>query len=86
MHKDAISAQLTPIFPLFHSKTEVPGADSLSFLPDTARAYLAHMGDHVDREVAMSRQDKEIETEAARQAHYIRWAQIMKVPDPCGHQ
>jgi hypothetical protein len=44
------------------------------------------MGDRVDREVAMSRRDKEIETEAARQAHYIRWAQIMKVPDPCGHQ
>ena len=44
------------------------------------------MGDCVDREVAMSRQDKEIETEAAWQAHYIRWAQIMKVPDPCGHQ
>ena len=44
------------------------------------------MGDCVDQEVAMSRQDKEIETEAAWQAHYIRWAQIMKVPDPCGHQ
>jgi hypothetical protein len=34
----------------------------------------------------MSQQDKEIETEAAWQAHYIRWAQIMKVPNPCGHQ
>ncbi len=44
------------------------------------------MGDCVDREVAMSQQDKEIETEAAWQAHYISWAQIMKVPDPCGHQ
>jgi hypothetical protein len=44
------------------------------------------MGDPVDREVAMSRRDKKIETEAARQARYIRWAQIMKVPDPCGHQ
>ncbi len=44
------------------------------------------MGDCVDREVAMSQRDKEIETEATRQTHYIRWAQIMKVPDPCGHQ
>jgi hypothetical protein len=44
------------------------------------------MGDRVDQEVAMSQQDKEIKTEAARQAHYIRWAQIMKVLDPCGHQ
>ncbi len=44
------------------------------------------MGDRVNQEVAMSRRDKEIETEATWQAHYIRWAQIMKVPDPCGHQ
>ena len=44
------------------------------------------MGDRVDREVAMSRRDKEIETEAARQAHYISWTQVMNIPDPCGHQ
>ena len=44
------------------------------------------MGDRVDREVTMSRRDKEIETEAARQAHYIRWTQVMNIPDPCGHQ
>ncbi len=53
------------------------------FLHDTARANLAYMGDHIDREVAMSRRDKEIETEAARQAHYIQWGLIM---GPCGHQ
>ncbi len=34
----------------------------------------------------MSRQDKEIETEATRQAHYISWTQVMNIPDPCGHQ
>ena len=34
----------------------------------------------------MSRQDKEIETEAARQAHYIQWGLIMGILDPCGHQ
>jgi hypothetical protein len=44
------------------------------------------MGDSVDREVALSRRDKEIETEAARQAHYIRWCEIMSIPDACGHQ
>jgi hypothetical protein len=44
------------------------------------------MGDHIDQEVAMSQQDKEIETEAARQAHYIKWAQVMNIADPCGHQ
>ncbi len=60
--------------------------DSLLFLHDTARANLAHIGDRVDREVAMSRQDKEIETEAARQAHYIQWGLIMGILDPCGHQ
>ena len=44
------------------------------------------MGDCVDQEVAMSQQDKEIETEAAWQAHYIQWGLIMGIFDPCGHQ
>jgi len=44
------------------------------------------MVDPIDREVAMSRRDKEIETEAARQAHYIQWGLIMGILDPCGHQ
>jgi hypothetical protein len=44
------------------------------------------MGDCIDREVAMSRRDKEIETEAARQAHYIQWGLIMGILDPCSHQ
>jgi hypothetical protein len=39
---------ITPIVRLLDSHTEVPGADSLSFLPDTARANLAHMGDRID--------------------------------------
>jgi hypothetical protein len=44
------------------------------------------MEDCVDQEVAMSRRDKEIETEAAQQAHYIQWGLIMGILDPCGHQ
>ncbi len=44
------------------------------------------MGDRIDREVAMSQRDKEIETEAAWQAHYIQWGLIMAILDPCGHQ
>jgi hypothetical protein len=32
---------------------EVPGADSLLFLQDTAQANLAHMGDRVEQEVVM---------------------------------
>jgi len=35
------------------------------------------MGDRINREVAMSRRDKEIETEATQQAHYIQWGLIM---------
>jgi hypothetical protein len=44
------------------------------------------MRDHVDREVAMSQQDKEVETEAARQSHYIFWCSIIGIPDPCGNK
>ncbi len=77
-----------PIFWLFNLHAEVPRADSLLFLHNTARAKLAHMGDRVDQEVAISQQDKEIGTEAAWQAHYILWGLIMGILilDPCGHQ
>ena len=34
----------------------------------------------------MSQQDKEIETEAARQSHYIFWCSIIGIPDPCGNE
>jgi hypothetical protein len=44
------------------------------------------MGDRVDREVAMSQQDKEIETEAAWQSHYIFWCSIIGIPDLCGNE
>ncbi len=44
------------------------------------------MGNCVGQEVAMSQQDKEIETEAAWQAHYIQWKLIVGISDPCGHQ
>jgi hypothetical protein len=44
------------------------------------------MGDCVDREVAMSRRDKEVETEAARQSHYIFWCSIIGIPDLCGNK
>ncbi len=32
----------------------------------------------------MLRGDNEVETEAARQAHYIFWCSLIGVPDPCG--
>jgi hypothetical protein len=44
------------------------------------------MGDRVDRKVAMSRQDKEVETEAARQSHYIFWCSVIGILDSCGNE
>ena len=32
----------------------------------------------------MSRRNKDLETEAARQSHYIAWCAIIGIPDPCG--
>jgi hypothetical protein len=32
----------------------------------------------------MSQRSKDLETEAARQSHYIAWCSIMSIPDPCG--
>jgi hypothetical protein len=84
--KESVNKDSPPFFRLFDSHTEVPGADSLLFLHNTAQANLTHMGDRVDQEVAMSQQDKEIETEVAWQAHYIQWGLIMGILDPCGHQ
>jgi hypothetical protein len=56
------------------------------FLLASARANLSHMGDCVDREVAMSQRDKKVEIEAARQSHYIFWCSIIGIPDPCGNE
>jgi hypothetical protein len=42
------------------------------------------MGHRVDQEVANSRRSSDIETEATRQAHYIKWSDIIGIPDPCG--
>jgi hypothetical protein len=64
----------------------IPGAESLLFLLASTRANLSHMGDCVDREVAMSQQDKEVETEAAWQSHYFFWCLIIGILDPCGNK
>ncbi len=42
------------------------------------------MGHRVDREVANSQRSSDIETEAARQAHYIKCSDIIGIPNPCG--
>jgi hypothetical protein len=41
------------------------------------------MGHCVDQEVANSRRSSDIEIEAAWQAHYIKWSNIIGIPDPC---
>jgi hypothetical protein len=43
------------------------------------------MGHRVDQQMAQSRRGPDLETEATQQAHYIKWAKIFGVPDPCGY-
>jgi hypothetical protein len=43
------------------------------------------MGHHVDQEMAQSQRGPDLETEAAWQAHYIKWAKIIGILDPCGY-
>jgi hypothetical protein len=35
--------------------------------------------------MAQSQRGPDIKTEAAWQAHYIKWAKIFGIPDPCGY-
>ncbi len=70
----------------FIPPTEVPGAESLLFLPASARDNLSHIGDRVEREVAISQQEKEVQTEATWQSHYIFWCSIIGILDPCGNK
>jgi hypothetical protein len=35
--------------------------------------------------MAQSQRGPDLETEAAWQAHYIKWAKIFGIPDPCGY-
>ncbi len=43
------------------------------------------MGHRDDQEMAQSQRGPDLETEAAQQAHYIKWAKIFGMPDPCGY-
>jgi hypothetical protein len=42
------------------------------------------MRHRVDQEMANSQRGTDLETEAARQSHYIEWTRIIGIPDPCG--
>jgi hypothetical protein len=43
------------------------------------------MGHRVDQEMAQSQRGPDLETEAAWQAHYIKWVKIFGIPDPSGY-
>jgi hypothetical protein len=43
------------------------------------------MGHRIDQEMAQSQRCPVLETEAAWQAHYIKWAEIFGILDPCGY-
>jgi hypothetical protein len=42
------------------------------------------MGQRVDPEMANSQRGTDLETDAARQSHYIKWTRIMGIPNPYG--
>ncbi len=44
------------------------------------------MGHSLEQEMAMSQRDKELATETSWQAHYILWAKLMDLKDPCGNE
>jgi hypothetical protein len=56
----------------------------LFFLPDLAIAHLSDMGHCVAQEMVQSQRGPDLETEAARQAHFIKWTKIFGIPNPCG--
>ncbi len=43
------------------------------------------MGHCGDQEMAQSQRGPDLETEAAWQAHYMKWAEIFGIADPCGY-
>ena len=58
----------------------------MSFLSAKSIDALNDLGHLVDREISMSKSDNAIETEWARQAHFIEWCQKKQMKDVCGNQ
>jgi hypothetical protein len=59
---------------------------TLSFLPSVSRVALFDLGNSVDEKIARLRINSSIETEWFRQANYLNWCQIKKIPDACGNE
>ncbi len=58
----------------------------MSFLPPESRAALNDLANCVDAQIARLRYSSSIETERLRQAQWINWCQVKKIPDPCGNE
>ncbi len=56
----------------------------MSFLPPESRIALVDLENCVDAKIARLRLSSSVETERFRQAKYLDWCQVKKIPDPCG--
>ncbi len=55
----------------------------MSFLPPESRATLTDLENCVDAKIARLRLSSSVETERFRQAKYLNWCQVKKIPNPC---
>ncbi len=58
----------------------------MSFLPSESRVAFYDLGNSVGKKIARLRINSSIETEVFRQAKYLNWCQIKKIPDACGNE
>ncbi len=58
----------------------------MSFLPPESRTALDNLENCVDAKIARLRLSSSIETERFRQAKYLDWCRVVKIPDPCGKE
>ena len=77
------SSNTNPSFDYFTLCQTYPELTHCSFFQNQ-QELISLMGDCVDREMANSQRGTAIETEAAFQSHYIEWARLIGIPDPCG--
>jgi hypothetical protein len=55
----------------------------LSFLPPESGTALIDLETYVEAKIARLRLSSSVETERFRQAKYLDWCRIKKIPDPC---
>ena len=52
--------------------------------PAECRASLHDLGCDVDEELSRSKSVRQLEMQWSRQAHYLKFCRLQRVPDPCG--